>query len=202
MLIRGKIASWNEDKECGLAIPLSGGKQVFVDISAFSDRSSRPQVNDIVTLELASEQQGRPCATQAMLYKDKPQEKAEEISPAFIVFALGFLAVVGLAVMTGRLPAFIGIAYAALSVITFAIYAFDKPVATSGAWWGMDGDLHLLGLAGGWPGVLIAQETLRHKSKKAGFHAALWATVLINGAAFLWLLTADGNAALEGFLRR
>jgi uncharacterized membrane protein YsdA (DUF1294 family) len=69
-----------------------------------------------------------------------------------------------------------------------------------GAWRTAEGSLHLLGLAGGWPGALIAQQMLRHKSKKTSFVAVLWATVLINGAVFLWLHTERGQAALQVFL--
>jgi uncharacterized membrane protein YsdA (DUF1294 family) len=60
--------------------------------------------------------------------------------------------------------------------------------------------LHLLGLAGGWPGALIAQQMLRHKSKKASFLAVFWVTVLINCGALLWLHTARGQGALQALL--
>ena len=49
------------------------------------------------------------------------------------------------------------------------------------------GRLHLLALAGGWPGALLAQQFLRHKSAKASFRTVFWATVVLNVAAFVAL---------------
>jgi uncharacterized membrane protein YsdA (DUF1294 family) len=118
-----------------------------------------------------------------------------------IVFAFAFLVIVALAVLSGRLPRLIGLVYAALSLITFVVYAFDKSAASSGAWRTPESTLHLMGIAGGWPGALIAQQALRHKSKKVSFRAVLWATVLINGGVFVWLLTAQGRVILESLLR-
>ncbi|WP_353805552.1 DUF1294 domain-containing protein [Pseudoalteromonas sp.] len=36
---------------------------------------------------------------------------------------------------------------------------------------------------GGWPGSLIAQQWLRHKSKKRSFIAVLWLTIIANCSA-------------------
>jgi uncharacterized membrane protein YsdA (DUF1294 family) len=43
----------------------------------------------------------------------------------------------------------------------------------------------LLALAGGWPGALLAQQLLRHKTSKPGFIAMFWFTVLINVVVFV-----------------
>jgi uncharacterized membrane protein YsdA (DUF1294 family) len=47
--------------------------------------------------------------------------------------------------------------------------------------------LILLGLAGGWPGAIIAQQVLRHKSNKKDFRSAFWASVVLNVLAFVAL---------------
>ena len=46
---------------------------------------------------------------------------------------------------------------------------------------------NLLGLLGGWPGAIVAQQVLRHKSNKAAFRASFWLTVLANVAGFIVL---------------
>ncbi|MFZ5493406.1 MAG: DUF1294 domain-containing protein [Pseudomonadota bacterium] len=99
--------------------------------------------------------------------------------------------------------------YVGVSVWTFLMYAFDKAAAQRGAWrtpesthgpqlarvlvqgarrgaWRTpESTLHLLGLAGGWPGALLAQQLLRHKSSKPSFVAMFWVTVIANIAAFM-----------------
>ena len=44
--------------------------------------------------------------------------------------------------------------------------------------------LHGLSLIGGWPGALIAQQVLRHKSRKEEFRFVFWLTVVINVGVF------------------
>jgi len=62
MSSKGKITSWRSDKGFGFITPSSGEKQVFVHISEFADRNSRPQINQAVTFSLSTDKQGRPCA--------------------------------------------------------------------------------------------------------------------------------------------
>jgi uncharacterized membrane protein YsdA (DUF1294 family) len=64
-------------------------------------------------------------------------------------------------------------------------YAIDKSAAVSGRWRTPEQTLHLFSLAGGWPGALLAQQVLRHKTSKESFIAAFWLTVLLNAAAFV-----------------
>jgi uncharacterized membrane protein YsdA (DUF1294 family) len=53
---------------------------------------------------------------------------------------------------------------------------------------------------GGWPGALIAQQILRHKSRIEEFRFLFWVTVIINIGVFLWLFTESGSAVLGGLL--
>ena len=50
--------------------------------------------------------------------------------------------------------------------------------------------LHSFAVLGGWPGAMIAQQVLRHKSSKAEFRKTFWLTVIANLvilALLLWL---------------
>jgi uncharacterized membrane protein YsdA (DUF1294 family) len=58
----------------------------------------------------------------------------------------------------------------------------------------------MLALAGGWPGALVAQTLLRHKSRKQPFRSVFRATVLLNCAALAWLLTPDGRNTVATLL--
>lgn len=77
--------------------------------------------------------------------------------------------------------------YLLASVACFIAYARDKAAARAGRQRTPERTLLLLGLLGGWPGALLAQQWLRHKSAKASFLAKFWLTVLLNLAALLWL---------------
>lgn len=82
--------------------------------------------------------------------------------------------------------------YFAASVITFAVYAWDKSAARNGRWRTRESTLHLLALVGGWPGALLARQLLRHKSSKQSFGRLLYGAVLLNGALLLSFLTSQG----------
>ena len=108
-----------------------------------------------------------------------------------------FLVAVGIAFFFADLPLIIVGAYILLSMITFIAYAIDKAAAQAGRWRTSEATLHLLALLGGWPGALLAQQMLRHKSKKGSFRIVLWITVILNCAGFAWLHTSDGHVLLE-----
>ncbi len=102
----------------------------------------------------------------------------------FLVFA----AVFALAVTVWQLPPLLaGAIYVVVSVVCFAVYARDKAAAKAGQWRTSENTLLLLGMAGGWPGAMLAQALLRHKASKASFKARFWLTVVLNVAAFAYL---------------
>ena len=173
---KGTISTWNDDKGFGFVSPQSGGRRVFVHIKEFSNRDVRPQLNDVVTYALSKDDQGRICAISASIAGARRKKKpARRGRASAIVLVLLFLAVVAASTADGRIPAAVIITYAVLSLIAFIAYAIDKSAARRGAWRIKEGTLHILGLMGGWPGALLAQQTLRHKSKKIIFPCRLLA---------------------------
>jgi uncharacterized membrane protein YsdA (DUF1294 family) len=80
--------------------------------------------------------------------------------------------------------------YGLASVACFALYARDKAAARRGDRRTPERHLLLLGLAGGWPGGLLAQQWLRHKTVKLPFRHWFWLTVGLNLAGFCWLARA------------
>ena len=75
-----------------------------------------------------------------------------------------------------------GLGYGFMSLLTYAVYAADKAAARRRRRRVPERTLHLLALLGGWPGALLAQRRLRHKTSKAAFRLRFGLTVLINGA--------------------
>jgi uncharacterized membrane protein YsdA (DUF1294 family) len=81
--------------------------------------------------------------------------------------------------------------YLIITLLTFVIYAKDKSAAKKGSWRIPESTLHLLSLLGGWPGALIAQQTLRHKSKKQPFRFVFCITVFLNCSVFAFLFIIE-----------
>ena len=110
------------------------------------------------------------------------------------------LAAVSWSISTHNIPIQILYLYLTASTFTFLVYAKDKWAARSGRWRTKESSLHTLALIGGWPGALLAQQLLRHKSRKNAFQFAFWATVVVNCAAFAWLFTAEGGNLLRSVI--
>lgn len=93
-------------------------------------------------------------------------------------------------------PHWVGGVYVGLSLWSFAMYAYDKRQAQTGGWRTPESSLHTVAVLGGWPGALLAQQWLRHKSSKVPFRRVFWATVVLNMLAFIVLLSPAGLRVL------
>ncbi len=198
MRSQGKITSWKDDQGFGFITPIGGGERVFVHIKAFSNRKRRPAGNELVTYELTADLQGRPRA-QNVAFRGERSPGGFSLGRRTVLLALAvvFVALVVAIAYSGRLPAVVPGLYVVFSAVAFAVYAADKLAAEDGRWRTPESTLHMLGLAGGWPGALAAQMLLRHKSKKLPFQIVFWATVTLNCGALIWLLTPHGWEALR-----
>ena len=94
------------------------------------------------------------------------------------------------------LPWWMPALYGALSVIAFGAYGLDKRAARRGGPRTSEQTLLTLGLLGGWPGALVAQQLFRHKTRKRSFRRAFWLTVVVNVLALAGVLTL---ATLNGW---
>ncbi len=106
------------------------------------------------------------------------------------VIVMVFCAGLAAAAVRWGLPLWVGALHVALSLMCFAAYALDKAAARAGRRRTPESTLLLLGLAGGWPGAVLAQQWLRHKNAKAAFQWRFWLTVFVNAAALAWVALA------------
>lgn len=74
--------------------------------------------------------------------------------------------------------------YLGMSVLTFAVYAWDKRQAIHHRRRIPEKLLHWLELLGGWPGGLLGQHWLQHKSSKRSYQLAFWLIVLLHWLAW------------------
>jgi uncharacterized membrane protein YsdA (DUF1294 family)/cold shock CspA family protein len=202
MRFEGLIKSWNDERGFGFIAPAQGGQEIFVHIKSFTQRNGRPQVGQRVSFELAPDADGRKRAHAVQpvrAAKARParrQPGAAQWGTASYFAIPAFLLLYLAAAVLWRVPAWVGGLYGAASVACMLAYAFDKSAAAAGRWRVSEATLLCLGLAGGWPGAIVAQQLLRHKSSKASFRSAFWATVVLNVAGFALLASPWGTGIL------
>ncbi len=83
----------------------------------------------------------------------------------------------------------IGLVFLVMSFVTFFVYYLDKQAAINGRRRVSEKTLWTLGFCCGWPGGLLAQRWLRHKSSKSSFLILFTITVIGNIAcvfALIW----------------
>lgn len=203
MRFTGTLKSWTDDRGFGFIEADQGGQEVFVHIKAFPARAGRPQLNQRVSFEIELNREGKKRARNVELVRAaQPRATRRRDNPAqwgtASLFAIPAFIVVYLAVaIVWRVPGWCAGLYLGASVICFAAYAADKSAAKAGRWRVAESTLLLLGLAGGWPGAIVGQQMLRHKSNKASFRSAFWGTVVLNVMAFV-ALNSPFAAAFRG----
>lgn len=204
MRYQGRITDWRDDKGFGFVSPNGGGPKVFVHIKSFSNRQRRPVGSELVTYELTSDSRGRPQGVNVAFVGDRPRSPAPIAAPGpgivALTFAFVFLAFVAGAVAVGKLPFLVLIAYLTGSCVAYLAYAFDKAAALKGERRTPESTLHLFSVIGGWPGAMLAQKTLRHKTQKQSFQLAYWATVVLNCAALVGSLSPAGMRIVKAFV--
>jgi len=210
---RGTLVRWMEEKGFGFIRPDDGSKDVFVHIRDFGNISRTPKVGDIIRYQPAHDGTGKFRAADVHIEgllrlptervrraRAKPPEKETAIRYRdFAIVVIFSCAIVGL-VTLGKLLIVIPFIYLIASCITMLVYAFDKSAAMGNRWRIPENALHLLGLAGGWPGALIAQSLFRHKSKKTAFRVVFWTTVAMNCGLLFWSSTGQGRAAIRALV--
>jgi len=193
MRFEGHIKSWTDDRGFGFIEPTQGGQEIFVHIKAFTARTGRPQVNQPVSFEVELNHEGKKRAKNVEFIKPARTTSRSRINPATqwgtasLLAIPSFAALYLLVAILWKVPNKVALGYLLVSLLCFAAYYLDKSAAASDGWRTKESTLLLFGLLGGWPGAIVAQQFLRHKSTKASFRSAFWGTVVVNVAAFVAL---------------
>ncbi len=207
MRFEGTLKTWEDERGFGFIQPDQGGEEVFVHIKSMVNREGRPKIGQRLTFEIELGPQGKKRAKGVLPYQapkkiqpsaaSKRSRQLEAPARWGLAATLAvplFVAVAITVALLWGVPLVVLSVYLGASVITIFAYAFDKAAAVRGDWRTPESTLHFLALFGGWPGALLAQQLLRHKSSKVEFRLVFWATVLLNVAAFVFLLSPQGRS--------
>lgn len=203
MRFEGNLTSWNDERGFGRIESSQGGEPIFVHVSAWPRGHGRPQLGQAVSFEVEQGPKGKRAKNVEPIQRRRGPRRSERAVraqwgtatlfaiPAFLVLYLVVAAV-------WKLPLWVAGLYIGLSAATFIAYAVDKSAAGRSARRTPESSLHLLAVAGGWPGALLAQQILRHKSTKPAFRQVFWATVLLNVIALVLLASPLRHIVLSG----
>ena len=201
MRFEGTLKTWNDDRGFGFIEPTQGGQEIFVHIKAFPAGTGRPQVGQVLSFEVALGPNGKKRA-QAVQYPVRARRssapRGEAPAPWTLARALiipVFLVLVYFVAKRWGLKPYVLHVYAGASVVAFFAYVFDKSAARQKQWRTPESTLHWMGLLCGWPGALLAQQVLRHKTSKTSFIVVFWLTILVNVVGFVAL-----HAGVDGLL--
>jgi uncharacterized membrane protein YsdA (DUF1294 family)/cold shock CspA family protein len=220
MRFEGFIKTWNDDRGFGFIEADQGGDEVFVHIKSIANLQGRPTPNQRCSFEIELGPQGKKRAKNVMPVRavtptNTPAKAPTQTSHArheryrkshspaawgtATLFAIPvFFVFYGVVAFFWRPPGAVALVYLGLSALTFVVYAADKAAAKRNANRTPESWLHMLALFGGWPGALLAQQVLRHKSSKAEFRSVFWATVVMNIAGFVAFCSPFGRALWRG----
>ncbi len=193
MRSKGRITVWHDDRGYGFIKPVAGGKQVFVHVKAFGFGSRRPELNRLVSYDLSTDSQGRPCATKVHMAADREPQAPPRPSAGWssILLAISFFGLLGFWTFKDSRLIVAALIYGGASAFTFILYGSDKSAAKQGAQRTPESLLHWGALLGGWPGALIAQSVFRHKTRKQPFRFIFWMTIVLNLIGLgVWVATS------------
>lgn len=203
MRFEGKIQSWNDERGFGFIAPSQGGQEIFVHIKAFASDAGRPVVGLPISFEIELGPQGKKRAKSVQLMRagirkeSRRMQSSARWTPLRILIIPLFVLVYLVVAQIWAVKPVVMLIYFCASVVTFVAYALDKSAAIRHQWRTSESTLHGLSLLCGWPGALVAQQALRHKTSKESFRRTYWATVLLNIGGFVawhspWLTAFTG----------
>lgn len=193
----GKARDWNDERGYGFITPpdaTGDGARTFFHIRDYEQAGRRPEPGELVKYAATRQSDGRWRATgvrravrpaiSSRISKQAPNSPTAPYSIASGVLRAGvipaYIAFIAWAIARGMMMLEAAFIPAIACIATYMAYAADKHFAQNNRWRIAEANLHLLELLGGWPGALVAQRILRHKTRKARYRIVFWLMVMLN----------------------
>jgi uncharacterized membrane protein YsdA (DUF1294 family)/cold shock CspA family protein len=193
----GRLVEWFPDRGFGFIAPDDGGPSVFLHIKSLPKEDKKLDIGQAYSFDAVTDARGREQARNVVPIMEpaapvkRPRFWFLSHIPPFLVIA-AFLGIVMAVYKVTPVSANWLIVYGVSSFGSIIGYWIDKNAAIKKNWRISETVLLLLGLVGGWPGAILAQEFFRHKTRKGTFRYLFWMTVAINMAAFVQINVLGG----------
>jgi uncharacterized membrane protein YsdA (DUF1294 family)/cold shock CspA family protein len=202
MRFRGTLINWNDERGFGYIESSEGGEPIFAHVSAWPRGTQRPRLNQAVSFEVELGPKGKRASNVQPILPGRSVSRRvgggqAKWGTASLFCIPAFLLIYGLVAVLWRPPLWVAGLYGGVSLVTFLAYARDKSAALHAERRMPESSLHFLAIVCGWPGALLAQQFLRHKSTKREFRQVFWVTVLLNISAFLVLASPARGLLLK-----
>ena len=170
----GRIVEWHDER--GFGFIEADGMRRFFHISDVERAGLRPAPGMRVrfvpavsrdkpaAVEVQLEPGGRPLPVQAQAAGRPVKGLVGRLLAAGL-----FVAGIAAGTVSGRLPIAVPLFYAAMGLVSAVAYWRDKRAAERDTWRTPEATLHGIDLFGGIVGALVAQQLLRHKTRKQEF---------------------------------
>lgn len=194
----GTITTWNADRGFGFVTPADSGPEIFVHIRAFEWGAEAPYLGQKISYVEGRNADGKRRAEHVKPLHSTGAERLPWAKDSASYLAI--VAFIPLSIIVGVLwgpPLWVGVLYIAASLVCFIGYWLDKAAAVAGRWRVPESTLLIPGLMGGWPGAIVGQQVFRHKTKKPGFRAAFWTSVVLNVILFVLFSSPPGRSLIE-----
>ncbi|MGI0494403.1 DUF1294 domain-containing protein [Alkalinema pantanalense CENA528] len=181
---QGKLVQWTADRGFGFVKDEQNGQKIFIHITAFQSLKIPPQVGDLLTFHIGTDRKGRLKAENAHFQVNRSFLQRALVTayrcpqlwttmlPLGLLSSIPFLGSGYFWRLTNcGIPFAL---YAVMSLLTFWAYQNDKRRAKRNQWRWPEQVLHCLEFFGGWPGGLMAQQILRHKTLKTTYQISFW----------------------------
>ena len=198
---QGRLVEWFDDRGYGFIQPIDPKKdRVFLHIKDFAKVGPRPLVGCALEYELSIDSQGRYRAQQVRYLKlaqlqQKPNAKVSpqgaktQPRPKMQYLCVAYILLVAVLSLAHVLPALTLLVVMLANGLSYWLYAQDKEAAQQGGQRVPENTLHLLAFLGGWPAAWLAQQRLRHKTKKQPFRHIYFVMITLHCVGLLWLMS-------------
>jgi cold shock CspA family protein len=138
MKLKGTLKEWNDEKGYGFITPSTGGLDVFAHISAFQNRSRRPNPGEVVIYHPEKSESGKHRAVSVSYCSEKMRTWAPQKIGLGLWIALpasfAFLIAIWILYSMDRILWELAALYFVASIIAFILYWDDKYAARKGYW--------------------------------------------------------------------